>query len=360
MIERLESIEKRYEELTELLIKQETISDKERYQALAKESANLSEIVSKYREYKKLLSELEGLKTILEKETKDIALLELAKEELPALEQKKLNLQRELEELLLDEQKSFDKDLIMEIRAGTGGSEATLFVADLFRMYSKFAASNSWKIELIDSHTTESGGFKEIVFSVKGKEAYKKLRFEKGVHRVQRVPATEAQGRIHTSTVTVAVLPEPEEVELRIDTKDLKIDVFRASGPGGQHVNKTDSAVRLTHLPTGLVVVCQDERSQIKNREKAMRVLRARLLEKMKAQQEDKIAKERQQQIGRGERSEKIRTYNYPDRRITDHRIGLTLHKLDEIMEGSLGGLTEALLESDRKARLESKAVVGD
>jgi len=344
MIEQLKNLEARYQELEGLLGSSEVILDKEKYNKYAKELSDLKEIVLAFCEYKKLNQEIENLKKIL-KEKHEPEFLDLAKKELEELSQKKISLEKELKNLLNQEEQASSQDVIVEIRQGTGGEEAALFAADLYRMYTKYANRKGWIIEPMSSHPTELGGFKEIIFSVKGKEAYKRLKFESGVHRVQRVPTTEAGGRIHTSTATVAVLPEPKEIELVIEPKDLKIDTYRSSGPGGQHMQKTDSAVRITHLPTGLVVSCQDERSQLKNKNKAMRILRARLLDIKRSEEFKKISQTRKSQIGSGDRSEKIRTYNFPDRRVTDHRINLTLYKLEAIMEGELDELSDALIK---------------
>ena len=278
---------------------------------------------------------------------------ELAKSEIKELEQKQKSLRGQLSEFIDASKKEKDQDIIIEIRAGTGGDEASLFASDLFRMYTKYAAQQGWNAELMSSHTSEAGGFKEAVFSISGKGASRRLKWESGVHRVQRVPTTEASGRIHTSTATVAILFEPEEVELNIDPKDLRIDVYRSSGPGGQSVNTTDSAIRITHLPTNLVVTCQDERSQLKNKTKAMRVLRARLLDKMKQEAAAKATQERRAKIGTGDRSEKIRTYNFPDRRITDHRIGFSTYQLPSVLDGDLTELTDALLKAEQEAELK-------
>jgi len=321
------------------------------YQKLAKEVSSLEDAVKKYTEYRKVLAELEGARHLLEKETHG-ELVEMAKGEIVELEKKERELRAELEEMMLEEDPDANKDVILEIRAGTGGAEASLFAGDLFRMYSKYAAKNNWKVEIIDNHVAEAGGFKEVIFAVKGAGVYKKLKYEKGVHRVQRVPATEASGRIHTSAVTVAVLAEAEDVEVRINPQDIRLDVFRASGAGGQGVNKIESAVRITHIASGMVVTCQDERSQNKNKEKAMRVLRARLLEHIRKEQELKVAKDRRIQVGSGDRSEKIRTYNFPDRRVTDHRIGFTIHDLPNVMEGAMDKIIEALIQAERKLKL--------
>lgn len=351
MFEKLNSLLKRYEELHVLMADSQIASDSDKYQRLAKELASLEGRVSKYKEYKKVLSDIEGAVHVMEKESHG-ELVQMAKNEIQELEAKKTALQSELEEMMLDEDPDDDKDVIMEIRAGTGGAEASLFAGDLFRMYSKYASNNGWKIELIDSHTAEAGGFKEIIFAVKGKKVYKKLKYEKGVHRVQRVPATEASGRIHTSAVTVAVLAEAEDVDVQINPQDIRLDVFRASGAGGQNVNKIESAVRITHIPSGMVVTCQDERSQSKNKEKAMRVLKARLLDHIRKEQEEKVAKDRRVQVGTGDRSEKIRTYNFPDRRVTDHRIGFTIHDLPNVMEGDMEKIIDALMQAERKLKL--------
>ena len=354
MFEKLDSILKRYEEIQNLLADNEVVSDMDKCQKLAKELSGLEAKVRQYKEYKSILSEIESTKKLLEKETHE-ELIEMAKKEIEDLEEKEKKMKLDLEEAMLEENVDAAKDVIMEIRAGTGGAEASLFAGDLFRMYSKYAAKRGWKIEVMDSHIAEVGGFKEAIFSIKGKDVYKNLKYEKGVHRVQRVPATEASGRIHTSAVTVAVLPEAEDVEIEINPQDLKIDVFRSSGPGGQSVNKLESAVRITHVPTGMVVICQDEKSQAKNKKKAMRVLKARLLDNLRREQEKKIADDRKNQIGTGDRSEKIRTYNFPDRRITDHRIGFTMHKLDRVMEGEIDEVIEALIQAERKLKLGKK-----
>ena len=351
MFEQLEKIEKRYQELEHLFASYETVSDKEQYNRYAKELSDLKEPVSLFREYKKINKETKDLETALE-EKHDHDFLALARAELEELKNKKADLEQRLRIALAGEDESAGLDAMVEIRQGTGGMEAGLFAADLYRMYTKYAARKGWSIEPMALHQTELGGLKEVVFSVKGKDAFRRLRFESGVHRVQRVPSTEAQGRIHTSTATVAVLIEPEEVDLAIDPKDLRIDTYRSSGPGGQHMQKTDSAVRITHIPTGTVVACQDERSQLKNKTKAMRILRARILDVRQQEESKKISQERKSQIGSGDRSEKIRTYNFPDRRVTDHRINLTLHQLESILEGDLDELSDALIKaSESKAR---------
>ncbi|MDP2938203.1 MAG: peptide chain release factor 1 [Candidatus Omnitrophota bacterium] len=345
MSEQLEKIEKRYQELEHLLASYETVSDKEQYNKYAKELSDLKDAVSLFREYKKIIKEINDLETALG-EKHDHEFLTLAKTELEELKNKKLDLEQRLKNILAGEDEFAGLDIIVEIRQGTGGIEAGLFAADLYRMYTKYAARKDWSIEPMSLHQTELGGFKEIVFSVKGKDAYRRLRFESGVHRVQRVPTTEAQGRIHTSTATVAVLIEPEEVDLAIDPRDLRIDTYRSSGPGGQHMQKTDSAVRITHVPTDTVVACQDERSQLKNKNKAMRILRAKILDMRQQEELKKISQARKSQIGSGDRSEKIRSYNFPDRRVTDHRVNLTLHKLEAILEGNLDELSDALIKA--------------
>lgn len=353
MFEALETRLKRYEELENLIADPKVISDSASYQRYTKELASLKEIVGKYREYKKADGDIRDLEELLKKKAQEADFVELAKDELLELKKKKEGSEKAVEELLLEDDVDADKNIIMEIRAGTGGLEASLFAADLYRMYSKYAGRQGWKVEILSSSPSEAGGFKEVVFGIEGTGVYKRLKYESGVHRVQRVPVTEASGRIHTSTISVAVLPEAEEVDIKIDPKDLRIDVFRSSGAGGQSVNTADSAVRITHIPTGVVVQCQDERSQLKNKNKGMKVLRARLLDKAISARHEKIAKERKTQIGTGERSEKIRTYNYPDRRITDHRIGLTIHNLENVLEGELDDIVMGLLKAEKDLRLK-------
>jgi len=345
MFQKLEKLESRYQELEQLLATQEVLSDQELCNKYAKELSGLKGAVSIFREYKKISREITDLETVLN-EKHDAEFLELVNKEKEELFKERSGLEARLEEVLKEEDPEANRDVILEIRQGTGGSEAGLFAANLYRMYSKYAVNKGWAIELMAAHPTELGGFKEIVFSVKGKDVYRRLRFESGVHRVQRVPSTEAQGRIHTSTITVAVLVEPEEVDFIIEPKDLRIDTYRSSGPGGQHMQKTDSAVRITHISSGLVVACQDERSQLKNKNKAMRILRARLSDLKGEEEAKKISQERKSQIGSGDRSEKIRTYNFPDRRVTDHRINLTLHRLEAILEGNLDELSDALIKA--------------
>lgn len=352
MLKPLNRLEERYVELERLLGGDEQIADRQAYNKLAKELSDIKPVVSLFREHKKLLKEISGLEAVLtQKHDQDF--LELARLELKELEAKKADLEQKLKKILAGEDKDAGRNCIIEIRQGTGGDEAGLFAAVLYRMYSKYADYKKWVIEPMASSTNEAGGIKEIIFSVKGKDSFRCLKFESGVHRVQRVPTTEAQGRIHTSTATVAVLVEPEEVDLVIEPKDLRIDTYRSSGPGGQHMQKTDSAVRITHIPTGTVVACQDERSQIKNRAKAMRILRARILEAKIEADAKKLSSARKIQIGTGDRSEKIRTYNYPDRRITDHRINFTSHQLEAILEGQMDELFEALLKAESEKKNE-------
>lgn len=351
MLEKLEKLEERYAELEYKLADIEVINDKAQYQKLAKELSDISDFVYKFRELKSVQKERADLNKMIN-EPHDSDFLELAKAEMGQLEDKEKKLEGDIGSLFKSQEgegKDINRDVMIEIRAGTGGREAAIFASDLYRMYTKYAAKNNWKIELMSSNPTELGGFKEVVFSVRGKYVYGRLRYESGVHRVQRVPETEASGRIHTSAATVAVLVEPEDVELSIEAKDLKIDTYRASGKGGQHVNVTDSAIRITHLSTGLVVTCQDERSQMKNKAKAMRVLRARLLDKINHDQVTQQSQIRKSQVGSGDRSEKIRTYNFPDRRITDHRIGFTVHNLENVLDGNLDAITGALIEADKK-----------
>jgi len=350
MIEKLKKLEARYQELENLLATHEVISNKEECNRLAKELADMREPVALYREYQKVIKETSDLEVTL-KDKHDREFMELAKAELGELDNRKQDLEARIKNILAGEDTDSGKAVILEIRQGTGGNEAALFAGDLYRMYTQYAASKGWTAELMSGSPTELGGFKEVVFSIKGKDAYKRLKFESGVHRVQRVPSTEAQGRIHTSTATVAVLIEPEAMDFSIDPKDLKIDTYRSSGPGGQHMQKTDSAVRITHLPSGLVVACQDERSQGKNKTKAMRILAARLMDMKQQEEAKKISRERKTQIGSGDRSEKIRTYNYPDRRVTDHRINFTSHRLEAILDGSLDELSDALIKASQEQK---------
>lgn len=352
MLEKLQGIEDKYENLEQLLSDPEVIADQSQYQKHAKALSELQETVTVFREYKKARKELEEAEIMAQGE-QDPEMAELAAAEAEELKGRLEELDGKLHVILLPKDPNDDKNVIMEIRAGAGGDEAGLFAGDLFRMYSRYAEEKGWKVEVADSHASDIGGFKEIVFMIKGHGAYSKLKFESGVHRVQRIPTTESGGRIHTSTATVAVLPEAEEVELDIDPNELKIDVFCASGPGGQCVNTTQSAVRITHIPTGLVVSCQDEKSQHKNKDKAMKVLRARLMDKMQEEHRNEIDSNRRSQVGTGDRSERIRTYNFPQGRVTDHRIGLTLHKLDFVLEGQIDELVEALTSTHQAEKLK-------
>lgn len=352
MLDKLNSIEEKYEDLEKLLITPEVINDHTQYQKVMKEISDLQGVVNVYREYKNVVEELQDAQEIAAEED-DPELIAFAQGEAEELSERQDSMAEELRVLLLPKDPNDDKNVIVEIRAGAGGNEAGLFAGDLFRMYSRYAELNNWKIEIMDSHSSDIGGLKEIVFMVKGKGAYKQLKYESGVHRVQRIPTTESGGRIHTSTVTVAVLPEAEEVDVEIDPNDLRIDLFCSSGPGGQSVNTTQSAVRITHIPTGIVVSCQDEKSQHKNRDKAMKVLRARIMDKVMQEHQDEIASDRRSQVGTGDRSERIRTYNFPQGRVSDHRIGLTLHKLDFILDGQLDELIDALTAAEQAEQLK-------
>jgi peptide chain release factor 1 len=326
------------------------------YARTAKAAADLSETVEKFEEYKKVLARLSEARHILAEDT-DREMREMAQAEIDALAAQQAKLEEELRALLIPRDPNDDKNVFVEIRAGTGGDEAGLFAAEMARMYTKYAERQKWKVELMDKHETGVGGFKEVIVFIQGRGAWSRLKFERGVHRVQRVPATESSGRIHTSTVTVAVLPEAEDVDIKVEDKDVRVDVYRSSGPGGQGVNTTDSAVRITHIPTGLVVTCQDERSQIKNRAKAMRVLKVRLLERAQDEQAAAIAADRRSQVGTGERSERIRTYNFPQGRVSDHRVNVTLHRLPAVLEGDLDELIEALAAEEQKQKLAAESV---
>ncbi|MGQ9475711.1 MAG: peptide chain release factor 1 [Actinomycetota bacterium] len=350
-LERLEGLEKTFQELEEQLARPEVYEDRKRYAELARSHAELSEVVSLLREYRGYLREAEEARELL-REEREPEMQEFLRQSQREAEERAGELEERLKTLLVPVDPRDQKDVIMEIRAGTGGEEAGLFAGDLYRMYTRYADRRGWATEPLSSSPSELGGFKEVIFSVRGKGAYSRLKYESGVHRVQRVPVTESGGRIHTSTATVAVLPEAEEVEVEIDPADLRVDVFRSTGPGGQSVNTTDSAVRITHLPTGVVVTCQDEKSQLQNREKAMRILRARLLRMEQERQRREQAEERRSQVGTGERSERIRTYNFPQGRVTDHRLGLTLYRLEEVLDGDLDELIEALAAADRAEKL--------
>ncbi len=351
MLEKLESVKENFKELTDKLTNPEVIANQAEFQRLAKKRSEMEGIVNAYDEYASMLKKLKDAEEMVEAET-DPELKELAELEVSELKPQIEKMEGQLRLLLIPKDEDDQKNTIFEIRAGTGGEEAALFAADLYRMYTRYAEKQGWKCELMSMNDTGLGGIKEVVFSIQGNGVFGKLKFESGVHRVQRVPETEAGGRIHTSAATVAVLPEAEEVDVQIDENDLRVDVFRASGPGGQCVNRTDSAVRITHLPTGLVVSCQDEKSQHKNKAKAIRILRARLFDKVKEEKDSARAENRRNQVGSGDRSERIRTYNFPQQRLTDHRINLTLYKLDEVMEGNLEEIIDALIEADNLRKL--------
>ena len=352
MLEKLEGLADRYDELESLLASPELYEDPSRAAALAKEQSNLEPIITAYRRYRSACQEEADARELLEEAGGDPELRALAQETLSVSRETMEQLEQELKLLLLPKDANDDRSVIMEIRAGAGGEEAALFAASLYRMYTMYADTRGWKTERISDTETELGGFREITFSIDGDGAFSRLKYESGVHRVQRVPETESQGRVHTSTVTVAVLPEVDDVELTIDPKDLKIDTFRSSGAGGQHINKTSSAIRVTHLPTGMVVECQDERSQFKNKDKALKVLRSRLFEIKQREQEDAIAAERRSQVGTGDRSERIRTYNFPENRISEHRIKLTLYKPDSFLNGNIDEVLDALITTDQAEKL--------
>jgi len=341
MFQKLDEVENRYEELEKLLTDPKVLGNPKEMQKLAKERAGIAKLVETYRVYKKVGGEIDASQSLLAESDEEMR--ELAKADLQSLRERQAALEEEIKTLLLPQDPRDDKNIFLEIRAGTGGEEAALFAADLFRMYAKFAEMNRWRVEVMSQNPTGLGGFKEIIALIEGKKVYSRLKYESGVHRVQRVPVTESSGRIHTSAVTVAVLPEADEVEVEINANDLRIDVYRSSGPGGQSVNTTDSAVRVTHIPTGLVVTCQDEKSQHKNKAKALKVLRARLLDQLMEEQHNEISEDRKSQVGSGDRSERVRTYNFPQNRITDHRLGLTLHRLDSVLEGDLAEVVDAL-----------------
>ncbi len=353
MFEKLDALEEKFDSLTQKLSEPAIIANQEKFREYAKSHAELGEIVEKYREYKDMSQEIVDTQELLRAET-DRDMIELAKGELAELEPRLETIEQDLRLLLVPKDPNDEKNIVLEIRAGTGGEEAALFAGDLFRMYSKYAEQQRWKVDIMSQNPIGVGGFKEIIAMVEGKGVYSRLKFESGVHRVQRVPTTEASGRIHTSAVTVAVLPEAEDVDIEIDPNELRIDVYRSSGPGGQSVNTTDSAVRITHVPTGLVVSCQDEKSQHKNRAKALKILRARLLDKAQEEQQQAIAKNRRSQVGSGDRSERIRTYNFPQGRVTDHRINLTLYALDAVLDGKLDDVIEPLITSAKAEALKN------
>ena len=351
MLDKLAQIEARYEKLNELISDPEVLADQKQFVQYTREQRSIEEVVRLYRELKRVLEELEGARAMVG-DSKDPDMAELAREEARALEAREQELRDALRVALIPRDPNDEKDVIVEVRAGAGGDEAALFAADLFRMYARYAERNRWKVEVLSSNEIGIGGYKEVIFQIRGDGAYSKLKFESGVHRVQRVPSTEAQGRIHTSTATVIVMPEAEEFDLVIDPNDIQVDVYRAGGHGGQGVNRTDSAVRLTHKPTGLVVTCQDDRSQLKNKEKAMAVLRSRLMDLELQKRNEAAGAERRSQVQTGDRSEKIRTYNFPQDRLTDHRIGLTVHNLPGIMDGAIDGVIHALVETDQAEKL--------
>ena len=354
MLERLADIERRYEELSDLINDPEIIADNERWRKLMKEHSDITPIVEKYREYKKIKEELAEAEEMLNDSSIDDDFKALVKEEFSENKKKIVDTEEELKILMLPKDPNDDKNVIVEIRGGAGGDEANIFAGDLYRMYSRYAERRRWKTEIMSVNESEAGGFREISFMISGQGAYSRLKYESGVHRVQRIPATESSGRIHTSTASVAVLPEVEAVDVKLNMNDCRFDVFRASGNGGQCVNTTDSAVRLTHYPTGIVISCQDEKSQLKNKEKALKVLMSRLYDLKQQKQHDEIASERKSQIGRGNRNERIRTYNYPQGRVTDHRIGLTLHRLDSIIDGDLDEIMDALITTEQAEKLKA------
>ncbi|WP_188207621.1 peptide chain release factor 1 [Alkalibacillus aidingensis] len=352
MFDKLQNLEDRYNQLTDLLMDPEVINDSNKLREYSKEQSDLQEVVEKYRRYKEITEQIKDAKTMIEEET-DEDVIEMAREELNELEPQVEPLEQEMKVLLIPKDPNDDKNVIMEIRGAAGGDEAALFAGDLYRMYSRYAETNGWRTEVIEAHEADVGGYKEIVFMITGNGAYSRLKYENGAHRVQRVPETESGGRIHTSTATVAVLPEAEEVEVEIHEKDIRVDTFASSGPGGQSVNTTMSAVRLTHEPTGVVVSCQDEKSQLKNKDKAMKVLRARIYEMYQKEAQAEYDENRKSAVGSGDRSERIRTYNFPQNRVTDHRIGLTINKLDQIMEGKIEEIVDALIIEEQTAKLE-------
>jgi peptide chain release factor 1 len=352
MFNKLEEVEDRFQEVEGLLADPDVVGRQKRFLELTREHAELAAIVTVYRDYKRVCEDIEGNRELLQ--DADPEMRDMARQELPELEARRDDLAQQLKLLLLPKDPNDEKNVILEVRAGTGGEEAALFAADLFRMYSRYAEGQGWKVEIMSTSESDAGGFKEVIAMISGKRVYSRLKYESGTHRVQRVPETEAQGRIHTSACTVAVLPEAEDVDLEIDPGDLRIDLFRASGAGGQHVNKTESAVRITHVPTGVVVSCQDEKSQHKNKAKAMKVLKSRILDQMQADQQAQLAADRKSQVGSGDRSQRIRTYNFPQGRVTDHRIGLTLYRLEAILQGDLNEVVDALT-----THFQSEALAG-
>jgi peptide chain release factor 1 len=352
MFNKLEEVEDRFQEVEGLLADPDVVGRQKRFLELTREHAELAAIVTVYRDYKRVCEDIEGNRELLQ--DADPEMRDMARQELPELEARRDDLAQQLKLLLLPKDPNDEKNVILEVRAGTGGEEAALFAADLFRMYSRYAEGQGWKVEIMSTSESDAGGFKEVIAMISGKRVYSRLKYESGTHRVQRVPETEAQGRIHTSACTVAVLPEAEDVDLEIDPGDLRIDLFRASGAGGQHVNKTESAVRITHVPTGVVVSCQDEKSQHKNKAKAMTVLKSRILDQMQADQQAQLAADRKSQVGSGDRSQRIRTYNFPQGRVTDHRIGLTLYRLEAILQGDLNEVVDALT-----THFQSEALAG-
>ena len=354
MIDKLQAVEDKFLELESLISDPSVLADMPRWQRFNREHAGLEPIVAAYREYKAVCHAIEDSKAMLDEGIEEDDFRHMVEEELAEQRSRKEQLDNELPVLLLPRDPNDDKNVIVEIRGGVGGEEAALFAGDLFRMYSRYAEAQGWRVSILDANPTEIGGFKEISFAVEGNGAYSKLKYESGTHRVQRVPVTESGGRIHTSAVTVAVLPEADEVDVDIKAEELRIDTYRAGGAGGQYVNKTESAIRITHLPTGIVVQCQDEKSQLKNKEKAMRVLRARVLEQAQQQQADAIAADRKSQVGSGDRSERIRTYNFPQGRITDHRIGMTIYKLDSFLDGDIDEIVDGLITSDQAEKMKN------
>jgi peptide chain release factor 1 len=355
LLEKLKLFKKQFESTQNSLGNSSIVLDKEKYKELTKQHSYLKPLAEKYAQYSKLLNDIEGVAEL--KKSEDAEIREMAMLEYNDLIEQKEKMQAEIKVLLIPSDPNDGKDIIVEIRAGTGGNEAALFVGDLYRMYTRFADRNGWRHEVLDSNSTGLGGFKEVVFELSGANVWRNLKFERGAHRVQRVPATEASGRVHTSAVTVAVLPQMQEVDVEIKMEDLRIDTYKASGAGGQHVNKTDSAIRITHVPSGLVVACQDERSQIKNRAKAFKILRAKLYEQKILEQEKQLSSERKQQVGSGDRSEKIRTYNFPQNRITDHRIGYSVYNITEVMDGDLSQLVNKLIEADIEEKLRLNSI---